>query len=219
MLLLPPEKLAAAMPGCTLARARQWAPALSEACELYQITTEPRLAAFLAQVGHESLALSRTTENLNYSPERLREVALKSPAGSRWRSILPRVSELARQPVKLAEAAYGGRMGNGPEGSGDGYRYRGRGPMQTTGKANYEALTESLLEVMTSVPDFTRNPELLEQVRWGALSAAVFWHDNELNELADTGDLTRMTRRINGGLAGLEDRKNRYRQAMRVLTA
>lgn len=218
-MLLSPDKLAAAMEGCTKVRARQWAPALSEACELYRITTEPRLAAFIAQVGHESAALSRTTESLNYSPERLREVALKSPTGSRWRSILPRVRELARQPVKLAEAVYGGRMGNGPEGTGDGYRYRGRGPMQTTGKANYESLTQSLLEIMTAVPDFTRNPELLEQVRWGALAAAVFWHDNELNELADAGDINRISRRVNGGPAGLNERAARFRTALNVLTA
>lgn len=216
-MLLTPDKLAAAMPGCTRARAQQWAPALSESCALFHIDTEPRLAAFLAQVGHESGSLGRGVENLNYSADRLREVCLAAQPGSRWRALLPRVRELARQPVKLAEAAYGGRLGNGPEGSGDGWKYRGRGPMQNTGKANYNSLSSSLMEVMGAVPDFVLHPELLEQVRWGALAAAVYWNDNELNELADAGDMNRMTRRINGGLNGISDRQERFKKALRAL--
>lgn len=219
MLLLTSDKLAAAMSGCTRARAEQWAPALSEACALFHINTEPRLAAFLAHVGHESAALSRVAENLNYSAERLREVCLAAKPGSRWRALLPRVRELARQPMKLAEAVYGGRMGNGPEGCGDGWKYRGRGPMQNTGKANYTALSSSLRDVMGVAPDFVLQPELLEQVRWGAFAAAVYWNDNELNDLADAGDMARMTRRINGGSNGLADRQARFKQALRVLTA
>lgn len=218
-MLLTPDKLAAAMPGCTRARAQQWAPALSEACALFHIDTEPRLAAFLAQVGHESAALSRGVENLNYSAERLREVCIAAKPGSRWRALLPRTRALARNPEKLAEAAYGGRMGNGPEGSGDGWKYRGRGPMQNTGKTNYAALTESLRAVMGGAPDFVQNPELLEQVRWGAIAAAVYWNDNELNELADAGDINRISRRVNGGDAGLNDRASRWRTALNVLTA
>jgi putative chitinase len=219
-MLLTPDKLAAAVKGCTPANGRKWAPAITEACGLFHITTEPRLAAYLAHVGHESDGLAKVVENLNYSTERLREVCLKADPGTRWRSLLPRVGELARNPEKLANAVYGGRMSNGPEASGEGWLYRGRGLIQVTGRANYLATRDGLAEAMEPgvVPDFVRNPELLEQVRWAALSAGQFWHDNELNELADSGDFTRLTKRINGGLAGLSDRQARFRQALAVLT-
>ena len=218
-MLLPPAKLAAAMAGCTRERAEAWAPALSDACALFGINTEPRLATFVAQVGHESGALATLVENLNYSAERLREVCIAASPGSRWRSLLPRVADLARHPDKLANAVYSGRLGNGDEASGDGWTYRGRGPIQTTGKANYQRATEELHERMPTVPDFVRSPDALLQPKWGALASALFWHDNELNELADAGDMRSITKRINGGLAGYPERMDRYRRALSVVMA
>ena len=218
-MLLTPDKLAAAMAGCTRSLAEAWAPALSDACALFDIVTELRLAAFIAHVGHESRGLSTLVENLNYSAERLREVCIGAPKESRWRSLLPRVGELARHPDKLANAVYGGRLGNGPEASGDGWTYRGRGPIQTTGRANYLRATEALHERLATVPDFVLSPEALLQPTWGAMASALFWHDNELNALADEGDMRTMTRRINGGLAGYPERMDRYRRALRVVLA
>lgn len=218
-MLLSPDKLAAAMAGCTHTRAEAWAPALSDACALFAINTEARIAAFIAQIGHESLGLSTLTENLNYSPERLREVCIASPKDSRWRSLLPRVSELARHPDKLANAVYCNRLGNGNEASGDGWTYRGRGPIQTTGRTNYANASEALGERLATVPDFVRSPEALLQPKWGALASALYWHDNELNSLADGGDMRSITKRINGGLTGYPERLERYRRALRVVTA
>lgn len=203
--------------GCTWNRAAQWADPIREACSVYSIDSPKRIAAFLAQVGHETLSLSALVESLNYSPDRLREVCMRARKGSRWHSLLPRVAELARNPQGLAEAAYGGRMGNGPEGSGDGWKFRGRSPIHITGLVNYEAITEALLQRFPAVPDLVRNPEQLELPEWGALSAGAFWDENELNAIADTGDIDKVSRRVNGGKAGLSDRRDRYRRAMRVL--
>lgn len=216
---LTAKQLAAAMAGCTRQLAETWAQPLSDACAMFGITTEPRLAAFVAQVGHESLGLSHLTENLNYSAKRLREVCLAASPGSRWRSLLPRVASLARQPENLANAVYSGRLGNGDEASGDGWTYRGRGPIQTTGKSNYLRATEELHERLATVPDFVRSPDALLQPKWGAMASALFWHDNELNELADAGDMRSITKRINGGLAGYPERMDRYRRALSVVLA
>jgi putative chitinase len=195
--------------GCAASTAKRFELPLRDACGRFLIDTPKRLAAFLAQVGHESASLERTVENLNYSA-----LALMRTWPNRFNQA--QAEQFARKPEAIANRVYGGRMGNGGEATGDGWRYRGRGLIQITGKANYEAITE----VMASYgpPDFVLQPELLESPQWAAMSAGAFWDDHELNQLADKGDLDRMTRVINGGSNGLADRKARYARAMRVLS-
>ena len=216
--MLPTAKQLVAAGVCTAPVAQRFEGPLQEACRTYEIDTGKRIAAFVAQTGHESLGFTRLVEGLSYSYDRLREVVLAAKPGSRWRSLQPRITELTRNPVALGNAAYGGRMGNGPELTGDGYRYRGRGIIQNTGKANYEAITELLAKKLGGVPDLVLHPELLESPRWACLAAGAFWDDHELNDLADRGQITAISKTVNGGDHGLADRKARYARALRVFT-
>src|SRR5213083_1521988 len=179
-------------------------PALNATMAKYQITTPARMAAFLAQVGHESCQLTVLVENLNYSAEALQRVW---PA--RFDAAL--AAKCARQPEQIANIAYASRMGNGAPASGDGWRYKGRGLIQVTDKSNYQRCGDALgLDLITS-------PELLEQPQHAAMSAGWFWAANGLNALADTGDLQAITRKINGGLNGYADRAAIYERALKVL--
>lgn len=216
--MLPTAKQLVAAGVCTAPVAARFEGALQQTCRTYEIDTGKRIAAFVAQTGHESAGFTRLVEGLSYGYDRLREVVLAAKPGSRWRSLLPRVTELTRNPVALGNAAYGGRMGNGPELTGDGYRYRGRGILQNTGKANYEAITELLAKKLGGVPDLVLQPELLESPRWACLAAGAFWDDHELNDLADRGQITAISKIVNGGENGLADRKARYSRALRVFT-
>ena len=206
-MLIDAEKFAAAT-GCGRGTALTWSPHVSNACPKYGITTPARLAAFLAETGHESGGFGRTVENLNYSAEALLAV---------WPSRFTReqAASMARNPERIAEHVYGGRMGNGPEGSGDGWKYRGRGLVQITGKANYEAVLEQLAPF--DVPDLLALPDVLAEPKWAALSAAAWWDSRHLNALADAGDIDAITRRINGGMNGAADRRARYERAKRAL--
>lgn len=177
-------------------------PVLNTAMCKYAIVTRLRVAAFIAQVGHESGQLTRLVENLNYSAEGL----MKTWPG---RFDLVRATAAARKPEQIANIVYAGRMGNTTP--GDGWKYRGRGLIQVTGKMNYAACGEAL-----GVDLFNR-PELLEQPQYAALSAAWFWSVNGLSNLADAGDLRKITQRINGGLNGLADRQALYDRAIEVL--
>lgn len=205
---LTADKLQAAI-CCGRGIALTFAGYLSAACEEYGIVGQKRLPRFLAQVGHESAGLSRTVENLNYSAQGLIRT---------WPSRFDAATAAAyaRQPERIANRAYADRMGNGSESSGDGWKYRGRGLLQITGRANYSAITE-LLRHKTGAPDFVREPWALAEPRWAVYSAAALWRDWGLNELADAGDDRRITKRINGGLNGWEDRIERLRRAQRVL--
>lgn len=194
--------------GCSLATAAVYAEPLREACALFRINTPARLAAFLAQVGHESGSFGRVVENLNYSA-----AGLVGTWPSRFTATT--AVAMARQPERIANHVYAGRMGN--HAPGDGWKYRGRGLIQITGKVNYEATCEALLERLDSVPDFTLNPELLAEPRWAVLSAGSYWSDHELNALADAGQFDKITRRINGGTTGQADRCARYQRAMKAL--
>jgi putative chitinase len=175
----------------------------------YDIDTPARLAAFMAQVGHESGSLNRTVENLNYGAAGL--------LGT-WPSRFTRESaaSLARKPEAIANKVYGGRLGNGDEASGDGWRYRGRGLIQITGKANYSGIRDTLRQRTPDAPDFVGQPELLETPQWAAMSAAAYWDDHDLNKLADVQDFRKITTRINGGQIGAADRNARYAKARRV---
>lgn len=194
--------------GATPADAVRFADAIEDAASLYEIDTPQRLAAFLAQIGHESQGLRRTSENLNYSASRLRAV---------WPSRFTESQAVAMEhnPEAIANHVYGGRMGN--VNPGDGWRYRGRGLIQTTGRRNYEATTEELADKIGAVPDFVLQPDLLENPRWAALSAAAYWHSRHLNALADAGKLDAIGRAINGGDHGREDRRERYGRALRMV--
>jgi putative chitinase len=166
--------------------------------DLYGISGTPlRIAHFMAQVLHESAALTLQYENLNYSAQRLPVV---------WPSrFLPHgpldPAQYAHNPQKLANAVYGGRMGN--DGPDDGYLYRGRGLLQLTGKLNYATVTANLRSKLPEVPDFTENPDAVMAASWCLAVAASTWHAMECNALADADRLADITKRINGGTQGV----------------
>lgn len=183
---------------------------LNSAMQRYQINSAVRKAAFLAQVGHESGQLNRLVENLNYDAAGLARVWPKRYArGDGTPNAL--AVNLARHPEAIANNTYADRNGNGNEASGDGWTYRGRGLLQVTGRANYRATGAG---IGTPLEGF---PELLEQPDLAALSAAWWWAGRGLNELADAGRFEDITRRINGGLNGLEERVKFWRRAQEVL--
>ena len=184
--------------------------ALIRAMERFRIDSPVRQAAFLAQIGHESSQLRRMVENLNYSAEGLASTwpPRFRGAGGKPNALAER---LARRPQAIANHVYAGRNGNGDEASGDGWRYRGRGAIQITGRANYRECGE---DIGQSLEDY---PELLEQPEWAALSAAWYWSHNGLNELADSGRFEQITRRINGGTHGQAQRVALWRSAQGVL--
>jgi putative chitinase len=196
--------------GCTRALANTWCRPLHEACRHYQIDTPARVAAFLAQIGHESMGLARTTENLNYSAD-----ALVATWPSRYTVRL--AAQHARRPADIANHVYGGRLGNKDE--GDGWKYRGRGLMQITGRGNYEAMRDLLREQGVRCPDFEADPDAVSEPRWAAMTAAAYWDSRALNDLADAGNFSGITRRINGGTNGQADRIARYERAKRALQA
>jgi putative chitinase len=173
----------------------KWTEALNNTFEKYGIDTPKRQAAFIGQCMHESAGFKTLEENLNYSAKALMNT---------WPSRFPNeevASQYARQPEKIANKVYGGRMGNADESSGEGWKYRGRGIKQLTGKENYERCGSSL------GVDLVSDPDLLLDPKYAALSAGWFWNKHNLNDLADKGDIETMTKRINGGLLGLDARK------------
>jgi putative chitinase len=179
--------------------------ALEDVLSKYQITSVNRVAAFLAQCGHESMDFNVLRENLNYSADRLRAVFPK------YFPTLESAEPYNRQPEKIANRVYANRMGNGPESSGDGYKYRGRGAIQLTGHDNYQAFADSIGK---SIDDAVIYCETLD----GAIeSACWFWQQRGLNALADANDITTMTKRINGGLIGLSERQARFQRALTIL--
>ncbi|QJD55180.1 putative glycoside protein [Pseudomonas phage MR14] len=202
------EKLSAAA-GIPLETAQLWAEPLTVAMAQFDINTSKRQAQFLAQVGHESGGFKRLVENLNYDDAGLARVWPGRFSSGTGPNELAR--EIARQPEKIANAAYGLRMGNNAQ--GDGWLYRGRGLIQLTGKANYQAASNALGYDLVAEPDQVAEPPI------AALTAAWFWQKNGLNQLADSGDTRAVTRRINGGTTGLDDRLARYTRAAKVLGA
>lgn len=178
-----------------------WVAPLNEICPKYGINSSDRLACFLAQVAYESGSFNILTENLSFSAKRLMEV---------WPKRFPTLDfamQYAGNPEKLANYVYANRIGNGDIVSGDGYKYRGRGLIQLTGRSNYKRAGEHL-----NLP-LLNQPDLLVEPHNSLLSAAWFWTSLGLNELADDKtddddleDFTLITKRINGGLNGLKDR-------------
>jgi putative chitinase len=178
---------------------------LNEAMAFYEINTPHRIAMFLAQVGHESGGLRTIKENLNYSADGLKRVFPKY-----FRTVNP--VDYAKKPEKIANRVYASRMGNGDEASGDGYRYCGRGLIQLTGKSNYQAFARDM------EMNFAEATEWLSTEEGAAWSAAWFWDSRELNKWADQGDILTVTKKINGGTIGLEDRKSHYEAALEVFS-
>ena len=191
--------------GVTTANANKYCDALDETMSAYSINTAKRQAMFIAQILHESGLLSRVVENLNYSGERLHVVFPK------YFPTQASADAYARQPEKIANRVYANRLGNGNEASGDGYRFRGRGAIQLTGRSNYNACGGQVGHDLIKDPAWLETPE-------GALkSAAWFWSKNGLNTLADAGDIVAATKRINGGTNGLNDRKALYAKALALI--
>ncbi|AVM76186.1 glycoside hydrolase family 19 protein [Magnetospirillum gryphiswaldense] len=202
--MLTADILRAALPAARPTDIARFATQLAEACAEWVIDTPLRQAAFLAQIAHESGQFRVLAENLNYSAEALLRVFPRHfDAGQ--------AATYARQPQRIGSRVYANRMGNGDEASGDGWRYRGRGLIQVTGKANYAACGTAL------GLDLIAQPDLLEQPGPAAHSAGWFWHRNSLNRPADARDIETITRRINGGLTGLDDRKACYARACAAL--
>lgn len=185
-------------------------PALNRAMARFRIDSPVRRAAFLAQIGHESGQLRRLVENLNYSA-----AGLAATWPGRFRASdgqpNPLAKRLARLPESIANHVYADRLGNGPAATGDGWRYRGRGLIQLTGRDNYRACGSAIGADLLAAPD------LLEQAEWAAMSAAWFWSSSGLNELADAGRFEDITRRINGGTHGQPQRLALWRAGQEVL--
>jgi len=184
-----------------------WYEALSSVLPEYEIDSSQRVAAFIAQCTHESGGFKRLKENLNYKWESLRKVFPKYFPTDEL------AQEYAHKPEQIANRVYGGRMGNGDESSGDGFRYCGRGLIQLTGRNNYTKFAESIGMAVEEVPS------LLETFEGAVKSACWFWKTNNLNQYADAGDILTMTKRINGGTIGLEDRIKHYNHALEVFSS
>ena len=182
-----------------------WYRALEQLLPDYDINTPHRVAHFVAQCAHESGSFAFIEENLNY-----RAASLMST----FKKYFP-TPELAQQyerkPQMIANRVYANRMGNGDEASGDGFKYRGRGLIQLTGKTNYTWFAASLEISAEEAAEYTQTFE------GAAQSACWFWETNKLNKEADAGDIKLMTRKINGGFIGLDDRIKHYKHALHVL--
>ena len=172
--------------------------------EEYEINTPKRVAAFLAQCGHESGGFVFVTENLNYSASGLQRVFPK------YFPTMEVAKQYERNPKKIASKVYADRMGNGDEASGDGFKFRGRGILQLTGKNNYFWFAASLEITPEQAVDY------LETFEGAAQSACWFWSENKLNRFVDADDFKGLTRAINGGYIGLEDRKHHYEIALNM---
>jgi putative chitinase len=183
----------------------KWFEPLQETFEKYQINTPKRQACFIGQCMHESGGFKHLKENLNYSARALMNT---------WPSRFPdadTAEKFERQPEKIANKVYSGRMGNTED--GDGAKYIGRGLIQLTGKDNYKAFGDAIGE------DLVANPQLVEQPRYAALSAGWFWNRKQLNLLADVMDIETLTKRINGGSIGINDRKAKISMVLNTISS
>ena len=184
-----------------------WYDALYRILPEYQINTPNRVAAFVAQCAHESASFTALRENLNYRWQSLRKTFPK------YFPTDDLAKQYEKQPQKIANRVYANRMGNRDEASGDGFRYLGRGLIQLTGKENYQWFAASL---SMDVEDL---PEYLSTFEGAVQSACFFWENNNLNVEADAGDIKTMTKKINGGYIGLDDRIRQYQHALHVFTS
>lgn len=184
-----------------------WYPILVDVLPTFNITSKLRFAGWVAQMGHESQDFKTLKENLNYRASGLRKTFGKYFTSDSL------AASYEHQPEKIANRVYANRMGNGDEASGDGWKYRGRGLIQITGKNNYSACSTALY----NDDRLLTNPDLLMQMDGAVRSACWFWNKGGLNAYADKSDLVTITIRINGATNGLEDRTDRYEHALSVL--
>jgi len=185
----------------------QWVDALNATFQRFNIDTPVRQASFIGQCGHECGNFKILEENLNYRAEVLMRL---------WKSRFPTIeiaNEYARNPKKIANKVYASRMGNRDESSGDGFRFRGRGCIQLTGHANYFHAGKAC-DV-----DFVMEPDLVATPQYAAMTAGWFWDTHKLNQFADVRDFKTMTKKINGGFIGLDDRIKHINHAIQVLTS
>ena len=182
-----------------------WAEAMANVFPTYEINTPQRIAAYLAQCGHESGGWKAVRENLNYSAKGLMGIFKK------YFPTVTLANAYQRQPEMIANKVYANRMGNGPEESGEGYKFCGRGLIQLTGKQNYTKFAADLGISVDETVAYLETPE-------GAVSSAGwFWDNNDLNKFCDNDDFVGLTKRINGGTIGLEDRQHHYHLALDLL--
>ncbi len=200
----------------------KWLQPLIETCVEFEINNEKRVAAFLAQTSHESGGYTMLTENLNYRaatlaacwPNRFAELGPnKKPKRDAKGALIPTkvAHSIAGKPELIANLVYSSRMGNGPPQSGEGWKYRGRGAKQLTGKDNYKRCGDAL------GVDLVANPDLLLEPIYAARSAGWFWKTNNLSPLADASDIKGMTKKINGGFIGLEARQALFDKIMAAI--
>lgn len=187
--------------------AAQWHEAIEQVCPVYGIDTPKRLAAFLAQCAHESGNFRFLKENLNYRAESLMKTFPK------YFPDLATAKAYEKNQEKIANRVYANRMGNGDEASGDGFKYCGRGLIQLTGKNNYTLFAASIDTPLDEIPEY------LQTFEGAVQSACWFWEMNNLNVEADAGDIKKMTKKINGGYIGLEDRIKHYDHALHLFGA
>ena len=185
-----------------------WHKALSQLFPDYEINTSRRIAAFIAQCSHESAGFTALKENLNYRWQTLRKLF---PKYFPTDELAQQYASLPNKQEAIANRIYGGRMGNGPEETGDGYRFCGRGLIQLTGRQNYTWFAASLGITVEEASEY------LSTFEGAAQSACWFWETNKLNQWADAGDMITLTKRINGGTIGLDDRIKHYEHALHVL--
>lgn len=185
-----------------------WYNALELCLPDYDINTPQRVAAFIAQCAHESGGFRILKENLNYKWQTLRKIFPKYFPSD---DIAQRYASLPNKAEAIGNLVYANRMGNGPVESGDGFRYCGRGLIQLTGKTNYQSFADSIETPVEDIPDY------LQTFEGAVQSACWFWETNNLNSFADKNDIKGMTKKINGGYIGLEDRIKHYEHALHVL--
>jgi putative chitinase len=199
----------------------KWIDAVIATCQEFEINTPQRIAGFLAQTSHESGGYTMLSENLNYRattlaacwPNRFAVLGSdKKPIKENGKLVPTAVANsIAGKPELIANLVYSSRMGNGPAESGEGWLYRGRGLKQLTGKFNYEKCGREL------GVDLVGNPDLLLEPMYAARSAGWFWKTNSLSTFADKGDITGMTKRINGGVIGLAERQAKYDRCLKAM--
>jgi putative chitinase len=207
---MTPQQLAEAV-GCHIDRAIKWHPAIVATMEKFGITSVNEQASFLAQISHESNRMATVEENLSYSAE-----GLAATWPSRYKDkTTGRPNQLAmllhRKPISIANNCYANRMGNGDVASGEGWRYRGRGLIQLTGKSMYKKCGDAIGVDLVASPDLLLKPE------YAALSAGWFWQYAGLDRFDDDEDVLKETRIINGGTNGLADRQKKFDQALAAL--
>ena len=187
------------------------ADAFNETFQRFGINTPAQQASWIGQCGHECGNFKILEENLNYRAATLLKLFPRTPKRA-WGFTPEEAAAYEKQPQKIANRIYGNRMGNRDEASGDGYRFRGSGFLQLTGHSNFYHAGQALGE------DFVMQPELVRTPKYAAMTAGWFWQTHKLNQYADSRDFVMMTKKINGGIIGLDDRIKHINHALDILS-